>query len=64
MPLALTILIVAAAALVLADVESLPGHAAGAVSFAALVKPRCAARQCDPDAAGHVRPRAPACVSA
>lgn len=35
------------------------GPAAGASVGNAFFEPRCSARQCDPDASGHVRPRAP-----
>lgn len=59
LPLAVTIFLVVAAALVLAAADSAPGLEAEVASCTALFEARSPARQCDPDAAGHVRSRAP-----
>ena len=59
-PLAATVVLVVAAGIIAAaGAADASGLAAGAVSCTPLFGARIPARQCDPDAAGHVRPRAP-----
>jgi len=59
-PLAATVVFVVAAGIIAAaGAADASGLAAGAVSCTPLFGARIPARQCDPDAAGHVRPRAP-----
>jgi hypothetical protein len=64
MPLLLTVVVVAAVGVVIAVVTARDGEVgavAGALSRYGSVGERGLARQCDPDAAGRVRPRAPGC---
>ena len=65
MPVLLTVVVVAAVGVVIAVVTARAGEvgaAAGVLSRYGSVGDRGLARQCDPDAAGRVRPRAPGCV--
>jgi hypothetical protein len=64
MPLLLTVVVVAAVGVAIAVVTARYGDVgavAGALSRYGSVGERGLARQCDPDAAGRVRPRAPGC---
>jgi hypothetical protein len=64
MPLLLTVVVVAAVGVVIAVLTARGGEVgavAGALSRYGSVGERGLARQCDPDAAGRVRPRAPGC---
>jgi uncharacterized protein DUF6412 len=64
MPVLLTVVLVAAVGVVIAVVTARDGDVgavAGALSRYGSVGERGLARQCDPDAAGRVRPRAPGC---
>ena len=64
MPVLLTVVVVAAVGVVIAVVTARDGDVgavAGALSRYGSVGERGLARQCDPDAAGRVRPRAPGC---
>jgi uncharacterized protein DUF6412 len=64
MPLLLTVVLVAAVGVVIAVATARDGDmgaVAGALSRYGSVGERGLARQCDPDAAGRVRPRAPGC---
>src|SRR5262249_57404811 len=59
-PLAVTVVLVVAAGIIAAaGAADAPGIAARVVSCTRLLGARIPARQCDPDAAGRVRPRAP-----
>jgi C4-dicarboxylate transporter len=65
MPLLLTVVVVAAIGVAMAVATVRDGEVgvvAGALSRYGSVSERGLARQCDPDAAGRVRPRAPGCV--
>ena len=65
MPVLLTVVLVAAVGVVIAVATARDGDVgaavAGALSRYGSVGERGLARQCDPDAAGRVRPRAPGC---
>jgi hypothetical protein len=63
-PVLLTVVLVAAVGVVIAVATARDGDVgavAGALSRYGSVGERGLARQCDPDAAGRVRPRAPGC---
>ena len=63
-PVLLTVVVVAAVGVVIAVATARDGDVgavAGALSRYGSVGERGLARQCDPDAAGRVRPRAPGC---
>ena len=64
MPVLLTVVVVAAVGMAIAVATARDGDvgaAAGVLSRYGSVGERGLARQCDPDAAGRVRPRAPGC---
>jgi Family of unknown function (DUF6412) len=64
MPLLLTVVVVAAVGVAIAVATARDGEmgaVVGAPPRYGSVGERGLARQCDPDAAGHVRPRAPGC---
>ena len=64
MPVLLTVVLVAAVGMAIAVATARDGDVgavAGALSRYGSVGDRGLARQCDPDAAGRVRPRAPGC---
>ena len=64
MPVLLTVVVVAAVGMAIAVAMARDGDVgavAGALSRYGSVSGRGLARQCDPDAAGRVRPRAPGC---